>query len=61
MTNKELLEELRNRGFFILPTGLNNSENVEWIIVSVEEPKRDIYYNWQKDYDKKTRGSGSCN
>lgn len=60
ITNKELFEELKSRGFFTLPTGLDNIENIEWIIVSVKEPERDIFYNWQKDYDKKIRGSGSC-
>ncbi len=60
ITNKELFEELINRGFFTLPTGLNSSENIEWIIVSVKEPERDIYFSWKKDYDKRIRGSGSC-
>ncbi|SHK34343.1 hypothetical protein [Epilithonimonas mollis] len=59
ITNKELFDELKARGFFTLPTGLENSKNIEWIIVSVEEPERDIYYYWGKDYDKRKRGSGS--
>jgi len=59
ITNKELLEELRSRGFFTIPTDLYEREEINSITVSVEEPKKDVYTTWQKDWDKKKRGSGS--
>lgn len=61
ITNKELLEELRSRGFFIIPTDLHERKEIDYITVSVEEPKGDVYTTWQKDWDKKKRGSGKCN
>lgn len=59
ITNKELLEELINRGFFIIPTDLHDREEIDSITVSVEEPTKDVYTAWQKDWDKKKRGSGN--
>lgn len=58
MTNKELLEELINRGFFIIPSDLEEKENPNSITVSVNIPEKDIYKIWTKDFDKKERGSG---
>ncbi|GAA5100869.1 hypothetical protein GCM10023210_39810 [Chryseobacterium ginsengisoli] len=58
LTNKELLEELKSRGFFIIPTDLHEREEIDSITVSVEEPKKDVYTTWQKDWNKKKRGNG---
>lgn len=58
ITNKELLEELRSRGFFIIPTNLHERDDIDSITVSVEEPKNDVYTTWTKDWDKKERGNG---
>ncbi|MBW3523345.1 hypothetical protein [Chryseobacterium sp. NKUCC03_KSP] len=54
-----MLEELKNRGFFTIPTDLHEREEINSITVSVEESKRDVYTTWQKDWDKKKRRSES--
>ncbi|WP_294309153.1 hypothetical protein [uncultured Chryseobacterium sp.] len=58
MTNKELLEELINRGFFIISSDIHEKNGPNSITVSVTEPEKDIYKIWTKDYNKKLRGDG---
>ncbi|HCA06934.1 hypothetical protein [Chryseobacterium sp.] len=47
ITNKELFEELKNRGFFVFPKEIRDDEIPDCFVVSVENPKKDIYITWQ--------------
>lgn len=47
ITNKELFEELKNRGFFVLPKEIKDDEIPDSFVVSVEAPKKDIYITYQ--------------
>jgi hypothetical protein len=58
-TNKELFEELKNRGFFVFPSEIKGGQEPNCITVSVERPEKDIYITWQANWDSENRGSGS--
>jgi len=58
-TNKELVEELKNRGFFVFPSQIKEGQEPNCITVSVERPEKDIYITWQANWDSEKRGSGS--
>lgn len=59
LTNTELFEELKNRGFFVFPSEIKEGEEPNCITVSVERPKKNIYITWQANWNSEKRGSGS--
>jgi len=46
-TNKELFEELKNRGFFVFPLEIKDGQEPNCTTVSVERSEKDIYITWQ--------------
>jgi len=56
ITNEQLFEELKARGFTLIPDGRKEMDSM---VVSVKPFEKDVYYTFQKDWDKKLRGSGS--
>lgn len=59
LTNRELFDELKNRGFFVFPEEIKENKIPNCIVVSVEKPEKDIYITWQANWNSKKRGSGS--
>ncbi|PIF45466.1 hypothetical protein CLU96_2471 [Chryseobacterium sp. 52] len=61
ITNEELFQEFKRRGFFTMPENIEGRENLDAIVVSVEEPKKDIYITRKQDWNEKTRGEVNTN
>ncbi|WEK69875.1 MAG: hypothetical protein P0Y62_18965 [Candidatus Chryseobacterium colombiense] len=58
MTNVELFEELKMRGFFTFPFNLNNirkPEQLKNMVVGVSEPDEDIFYRLHHDFYTKNK------
>ncbi|MCQ9639907.1 hypothetical protein MP478_10980 [Chryseobacterium sp. WG14] len=56
ITNEELFEELKSRGFTLISDGRKEMDSM---VVSVKPFQKDVYYTFQKDWYKCVRGSGS--
>jgi len=56
ITNEELLEELKARGFWVMSDKQNP---VQSFVVSVNPPKNRVLFMHTPDWDKLPRGNGS--
>ena len=45
MTNKELFDELKERGFFLMPENPLDDRDFDTFVVSVDYPKYNVFYN----------------
>ena len=52
ITNEQLFEELKARGFTLIPDGRKEMDSM---VVSVKPFEKDVYYTFQKDWDKESR------
>lgn len=57
ITNEELFEELKSRGFWVMSDTRNP---IDHIVVSIKKPNERILFNHDPNWDNKNRGSGSC-
>lgn len=57
LTNRELFDELKNRGFFVFPEEIKENKIPNCIVVSVEKPEKDIYITWQVNWEDSRDGS----
>lgn len=51
ITNEELFEELKARGFTLIPDGRKEMDSM---VVSVKPFEKDVYYDYQKNRIKRT-------
>ncbi len=56
ITNEELFEELKARGFWLMPDGLNP---IQSFVVSVKPPKEELFFSHDPNYHTAKIGSGS--
>jgi hypothetical protein len=54
ITNEELFEELKQRGFTLIPDGRKEMDSM---VVSVKPFEKDVYYTFQKNRIKRSNAT----
>ncbi|KPH14865.1 hypothetical protein [Chryseobacterium sp. ERMR1:04] len=57
ITNEELFQEFKRRGFYIIPNEIKPNRSLNYIVVAVEKPNCDIFVDYKHDIEKYRTGS----